>query len=72
MMRGEPDRSGSEGLGARGVNDKVVWGEGARARGGAGAREVGQLGAHPRSVSRLVGRVGPLGPGDRLLVHHPR
>jgi hypothetical protein len=72
MMRGEPDRSGTEGLGVRGVNDKVVWGEGARARGGAGAHEAGRLGAHPGSVSWLVGRVGPLGPGDRLLVLHPR
>jgi hypothetical protein len=72
MMRGEPDRSSGEGLGARGVNDKVVWGEGTQARGGAGAREADRLGAHPGSVSRLVGWVGPLGPGDRLLVHHPR
>jgi hypothetical protein len=30
-----------------------------------------RLGAHRGSVEQLVGWVGPLGPGDRLLVDHP-
>jgi hypothetical protein len=53
MMRGEPDRSSGEGLGARGVNDKVVWGEGTQARGGAGARE-----ADRSRVGQPVGWLG--------------
>jgi hypothetical protein len=56
MMRGEPDQSGGEGLGARGVNDKVVWGEGTQARGGAGAREADRWGRiQGRSAGWLVG-----------------
>jgi hypothetical protein len=51
-MRGLPDRSSGNGRGARGVNDKVTRGEGAQAKGGAGARRDDQLGVHEGLVDR--------------------
>jgi hypothetical protein len=63
-MRGELDRSsddkrwaGSEWRGARGVNDKVARGGGARARVGAGAHGGDRLGG-TSGVDRPVGWLG--------------